>query len=128
MSIDLEIVKGSFPTDDLVQLDSGEAQHVVEAANRTDTACLILRQGGKLIAYAVMGFDDSDMVTVYAARSSGHTMGRIAMKAIFGAAQVIGAPLRVHTDKLRAMARFFGATDALACLDGDGLPMGVFYG
>lgn len=126
--MELEITKGAFPSDDLAGLESGEAQLVSDVAERYDTVSLLIRSEKKLIGYAVMGFDNSDMVTVYAARSVNSVLARVAMKAIFGAAQVIGAPLRVHTDKLRAMARMMGAGDAVACFDADGLPMGVFNG
>lgn len=125
--MDMRIITGAFPPDMLTQLADDERGLVDQVAARSDTASLLVTDGaGRLVGYAVIGFDASDMVTVYAARSLNHMLARAAMTGIFGAAQIIGRPLRVHTERLRVLARMLGATQALACLDGDGLPMGVF--
>jgi hypothetical protein len=125
--MNLQIAKGEFPSAMLAQIEAGEAALVVELMQRGEVA-LVVSEGGKLAGYAVFGFDEGGMVTVYAARSFNSFLARAAMLGIFGAAQIIGAPVRVHTEKLRAMARMMGADKALAALDGDGLPMGVFHG
>jgi len=65
---------------------------------------------------------------IYAARTFGGMMAEMALKAFFGAAQVLGKPLRVHTDKLHAFARIIGAEKYMAEIDADGKPQGVFYG
>lgn len=122
------ICDGDFPAELLVQLATDEARLVQELTGRGDTVSLTVTDGARLVGYAVMGWDDADMVTVYAARSLNHFLARAAMMGIFGAAQIMGAPLRVHTEKLRAMARMLGAEKALAALDGDRVPMGVFDG
>lgn len=126
--LSMQIEPGALPASILGQLGAEEAALVGEVSARDDTVSLIVRDGDKLAGYAVMGFDAADMVTVYAARSVNHFLARAAMAGIFGAAQILGKPLRVHTDKLRVLARMLGAKEALACLDGDGLPMGVFHG
>lgn len=124
-----EIIRDGFPSDLLAQMHLDESSLVAEVAARADTVALVIRgQGGEMVGYAVMGFDLSDMVTVYAARSVNNLLARAAMQGIFGAAQILGKPLRVHTEKLRSMARMMGAEKALAAFDGDGLPMGVFDG
>jgi hypothetical protein len=115
----------------LAQLAGPEAELAGEVSARDDTATLLVTaDDGGLMGYAVMGFDADDMATVYAARSINSMVARMAMAGIFGAAQVMGAPLRVHDlrGKLRAMARMMGAAEIIQCLDGDGLPMGVFRG
>lgn len=125
----IALCPGELPAPILGQLAAAEADLAREVSAREDTASLIVTgDDGTLQGYAVIGFDDNDMATVYAARSVNSMLARIAMQGIFGAAQVMGAPLRVHDlrGKLRAMARMMGATDILHCLDGDGLPMGVF--
>lgn len=125
----IELVQVELPAAILGQLAAPEADLVREVSARADTVSLLVTgDDGALQGYAVMGFDDDKAATVYAARSVNSMLARIAMQGIFGAAQVLGAPLRVHDarGKLAAMARMMGATEILHCLDGDGLPMGVF--
>lgn len=109
--------------------DPSEAALVAMLSARDDTMSIIVMDtDNKLAGYAVFGFDRDDMLTIYAARSINHFMTKVAMKAYFGAAQILGVPVRVHTEKVREMAKMMGATDFIAALDGDKLPMGVFYG
>lgn len=128
MSLTLSVTLDALGPDVLAALRPDEAELVAEVSARSDTAALILRQAGAVIGYAVFGRDAADMVTVYAARCWNNMLARAAMAGIFGAAQVAGSPLRVHTEKLRAMARYLGAKEAIAAIDGDGLPMGIFDG
>lgn len=122
----IAILLGIPPRDYLNQLQADEMAAVTDLASRDDTATLIVTDGNRLMGYAVFGQDNADMVTIYAARSLDSFVARAALTGLFGAAQVLGQPLRVHTSKLRAMARFMGAGQAIAALDGDGVPMGVF--
>lgn len=117
---------GAAPAALLARLQGDEAATVAELCDRDDTRALIVRDGEKLVGYAVFGLDRNDMLTVYAARSFTHWLAKAAMQAVFGAAQIMGAPVRVHTEKVRAMARMMGADDAIAGFDLDGVPMGVF--
>lgn len=128
MSLTLSVTLDALGPDVMTLLAPNEAELVAEVSARSDTASLVIRQAGAVIGYAVFGRDAADMVTVYAARCWANMVARAAMAGIFGAAQVIGSPLRVHTEKLRVMARFIGAKDAIAAIDGDGLPMGIFDG
>lgn len=113
------------PAELLQRLEGSEAAAVRDLVERGEKA-LLVRDGEKLVGYAVFGLDVTDMLTVYAARSFNHVMTGVAMRAVFGAAQIIGAPVRVHTEKVRAMARMMGAPDAIAGADIEGVPMGVF--
>lgn len=110
--------------------DPEELARCIEVGTRADTATLLVENvdTGELAAYAVIGRDEGGMVTIYAARSWLTGLGAMALKGLFGAAQVINAPLRVHTDKLRTYARAIGADTALDAIDADGVPMGVFHG
>lgn len=122
----LQIVQVDFPADLLAMLDPQEGDLIRELMARGEVALIATDDDGALVGYAVFGFDAGDMVTVYAARSRNNLMARAAMMGIFGAAQVIGRPVRVHTEKLRGMARMMGAQIALPARDGDGVPMGIF--
>ena len=127
--IGLEVLGGVMPPDLLALLGEAEASIVAEVSARPETVSMIIRDGVKLLGYAVYGLDDGGkMVIVYAARSFSSFVAKAAMTGIFGAAQVLGVPMRVHTDKLRSMARMMGASQVVAALDGDGLRVGVFDG
>lgn len=126
--IDVSVTTNCLGGDVLDHLDADEAALVAEVSGRADTASIVLRQGGAVIGYAVFGLDVSDMVTVYAARAWRSMVARATMQGIFGASQVLGVPLRVHAERVRAMARYMGATNAVAAIDGDGIPMGLFHG
>lgn len=128
MSLSLSVTRDQLGADVLAALRPEEVELVADVSARSDTASLVLRQAGAVIGYAVFGWDAAEMVTVYAARCWNNMLARAAMMGIFGAAQVAGSPLRVHADKLRTMARYMGAKDAFAAIDGDGIPMGVFDG
>lgn len=113
--------------------DPEELALVLRVGARDDTATITIGNNdtGELAAYAVIGRDDDNMVVIYAARTWLRGMAAMALKGLFGSAQVINAPLRVHLKKLQhlqAYAKMFGAGTALEGLDGDGLPMGIFDG
>lgn len=113
----------------LALLGEGEAELVAEVSGRADTVSLIITDAAEaLVGYAVIGFDDNDMVTIYAARSFNSVVAKVAIKAIFGASEVLGVPMRVHTERLDKFARWVGAKSFRAAIDGDGVPMGVFGG
>lgn len=127
--IGFEVLSEAAPADLLALLAEGEAAIVAEVSARPDTVSMIIRDGVALLGYAVYGLDDGGkMVIVYAARSFNSFIARAAMTGIFGAAQVLGVPMRVHTDKLKSMARMMGAGRVVEALDGDGLRVGVFDG
>lgn len=114
----------------LAGLAEAEAEHVRNVGDRDDTAALIVTegQGGKLLAYAILGMDEGGMVVIYAANTFLTGLGKMALQALLGASEVLGAPLRVHSEKVQAMARAMGASEALETLDAEGIPMGVFRG
>lgn len=120
--------KDKIGADVLALLDAKELELVAELSARDDTMSLTISDEKGVIGYAVFGIDNDNMVTVYAARSMNSFIAKAAMIGVFGAAQVMGMPLRVHTEKLRGMARMMGAEQAFKCLDLDGVPMGVFNG
>ncbi|WJS83883.1 hypothetical protein [Paracoccus sp. TOH] len=76
----------------------------------------------------MFGEDDGHMLTIFAARAVSGFMAKAALTGLFGAAQVLGQPLRVHTTKVRTFAKMMGAGRASVAIDGDGIPMGVFHG
>lgn len=126
----LSCIRGGFPADLLAELP--EAETVAEVAARSENACLLLQDdAGALLGYAVFGLDLDGMLAVYAARAlGGGWVARAAMAGLFGAAQVIGSPLRFHLDdwqgRMKAAARMMGADIAEGILDGDGVRQGVF--
>lgn len=125
----LEVIRDAMPPDLLALLADEEAAIVAEVSARPDTVSMIIRDGVALLGYAVYGLAPADdLVIVYAARSFNSWAAKAAMTGIFGAAQVLGVPMRVHTDRLKSMARMMGASKVLAALDGDGLRVGVFDG
>lgn len=122
--------KENLSADLLAGLAEAEAAHVRDVGDRDDTAALIVTegQGGKLLAYAILGMDDGGMVVIYAANTFMNALTKISLKALLGASEVLGAPLRVHSDRVKGMARAMGASEALETLDAEGIPMGVFRG
>ena len=112
------------------QLEADELALVCKVGARSDTATISIEDtdAGTLMAYAVIGRDEGGMVTIYAARSWLTGLGAVAIKGLFGASKVMGAPMRVHTERLQAYARILGADIALDAFDADGLSMGVFHG
>lgn len=122
-------VSETLPADFRAQLPGDELGHVMTVGARDDTFCLTVSnpENGDLLAYAIVGPDDGGMVTIYAARSWLTGLGAMAIKSLFGASHIMGQPLRVHTERLRTYARMLGADNALEAIDGDGLPMGVFF-
>lgn len=123
------MTRDAMPQKRLAELEGEEKALVERVSARDDTALLLVEDRDKdtLIAYAVIGKDDGGMVTIYAARSlAGGAVTAMMLRGIFGASQVLGAPMRVHTDRVAAYARMIGAGEAWDAIDGDGLPMGVF--
>ncbi len=110
----------------LAQLDAPEAAGAGEVSARADTMSIIATDGGKLIGYAVIGRDAGGIVAVYYARALVPVLGPMVMKQFFGAAAILGDPVRVHTERLEAMARAFGANVVIDGIDADGVPVGVF--
>ena len=121
-----DLILGRVSDDDLSHLPAQEALQLGEVSERSDTATIIVREGNSLVGYACFGFDDDDMVTVYAARSVNSFLAKAAMKAFLGVSQIVGQPLRVHSEKVAAMGRMMGADFAMMARDMDGLPMGIF--
>lgn len=121
----LQVLTGEFPETLLAGIEAGEAVLIRELMERGEVA-LVATDGETLAGYAVFGFDLDNMVTVYAARACNGFLAKAAMIGIFGASQIIGAPMRVHTEKLRAMAKMLGAQIAIPARDTDGVPMGIF--
>lgn len=129
------VVRDSASAELLGQLgNDAERQAVAEAADRPETSTLLVRQGDKLAGYAIFGRDDSGMVAIYAARALDRTgfLAKAAITGLFGAAQVLGHPLRFHAEtldaRLRATARMMGAQSVVSALDADGIPQGIFDG
>lgn len=126
----LQAFRGGFPADLLADLPEAETVREV-AALPENTSLLLTDDAGVMLGYAVFGLDHGGMMAVYAARAiGGGWIARAAIAGLFGAAQVIGAPLRFHLDdwegRMRAAARMMGANVALGALDGDGVRQGVF--
>lgn len=127
----IELTLDTMGADFLARLDQGEAATVADVSARDDTATIIVSDAGALLGYAVFGWDDDGNVTVYAARSMAGFVARAALVGMFGAAQVLGAPLRVHADTIGrglAMARAMGANVVTHCRDGDGVPVAIMGG
>lgn len=124
------LTRDAMPAEYLEGLDADEKAHIIETGEfeNTSTIYVVDLDKNSLFAYAVIGPDDVGMFMIYAARTMGGLMAEIALRSFFGVAQVLGKPLRVHTDKMKAFARVIGATDFEAMVDGDGLPQGVFHG
>lgn len=106
--------------------DTKERDLVAEVSAREGTFTITVCNGEKLLGYAVCGKDQGDVLAVYAARSFVPVLGPKIMKSFLGAAQVSGTPIRVHTEKVQAMARAMGAGVAMEGIDAEGIPHGVF--
>ncbi|MDS0927302.1 hypothetical protein OD754_10750 [Rhodobacter capsulatus] len=128
--IGVEIHLDEFPADFLAQLP--EAETVVELMARPETAAIVVTKDGTLAGYAVVGSDADGMVCAYSARAlAGGAMTRAMLSGIFGAAEVTGAPLRIHASRVSrgvAMARAMGASVVTSGRDLDGVPMAIFGG
>jgi len=124
VGVQLEPVPDTLVSD----LEEEERGLILRTSARDDTATVLVTGGdtGALLAYAVFGQDEGDMLTIYAARCLVPGLGPMALKSFLGVAQITGTPMRVHTERVQAMARAIGATSAMDAIDGDGLPMGVF--
>lgn len=109
--------------------DLEEFELVKKVSGYDDTMSVVVADAeNNLLAYAVVGPDEDGITTIYAARCLFGGAGAMMLKAIFGASQVLGAPMRVHTDRIHAFQRAIGADVAVECEDAEGLPMGVFHG
>lgn len=120
-----------LPGQHLKQLtDEVERINVGTVSARPDTFAIYIEEKttGELIAYAIVGIDDGGMLTIYAGRALVAGIGEIAFKGLFGAARIMGKPLRVHSNRPRMYARMMGATKFDKIFDADGVPQGVFYG
>lgn len=127
-ALKMTATRGAFPTVHLATLQGDELDAVPALCARSDTALLLVEDcvTGALLAYGVIGLDNSQMFTIYAARSHMTGLGGAAIKGLFGASQILGTPLRVHSEKVRTYAKMMGAGDALETLDSDGVAMGIF--
>ena len=125
---------GPFPAEPFEQIAPGltpdEARTVNEVAARDDTATIvILDDAGTVLGWLVYGpSDPPNEVVLYAGRAEQNGMARIMLRSMFGVSQIMGQPMRMHTDKFAQYARMIGAPYATAAVDADGLPMGVFHG
>ena len=126
MSMIARLIDKQLPPEVLAVLDPDEASGAAEVSARADTYSVYVQNGADLIGYAVFGKDEGGIVAVYYARALVPVFGPMMMKQIFGAAAILGDPIRVHTEKVAAMARVMGAKVAIEATDVDGMPMGVF--
>ena len=111
--------------------DADELALVLEVGARDDTATITIvnNDTGDLAGYAVIGRDDQGWLTIYAARTwLRGPMAAMAFRGLFGASQVMKAPLRIHSERVAKYAKILGVDIALDAIDGGGLPMGVFDG
>lgn len=123
-----ELIGGAIPAEDLDTMPDQDRAHAAAMSARADTKTLLVRGAAGLDAYGVFGIDAGGVVVIYAARAMRTGIGSMAFRAMFGAAHVTGHPIRVHSDKIRAMARMIGATEFAAAIDADGIRQGVFRG
>jgi len=110
-------------------LDETLVQNAVAASERPDTLTVCLAKAAEPVACVVIGKDTADMVAVYFAKAYVGGIGPLMMKQLFGAAQVVGAPIRVHVrsvERLRAYAKMVGANVALEGRDAEGVLQGIF--
>lgn len=123
-------LSGTMPIEYLQTLDDIEQQHVADVSARSDTSTVIIvdLDTDKLAAYAVYGIDEGDMFVIYAAHCFMKGIAAVALKSFFGGAQILGKPLRVHTETVAGYARAMGAPNFFETVDGDGVNQGVFYG
>lgn len=126
MSMKARLISTALPPEILAQLEAKEAEGAAAVSARSDTFSIIAQDGEKLLGYAVFGKDEGGIVAVYYARSCVPIFGPMIMKQLFGAASILGVPVRVHTEKVGAMARVMGAKVAIEAVDADGIPQGVF--
>ena len=126
MSVIVRLIDRALPADVLAHLDDDEASGAREVSARSDTYSVFAMQGEKLLGYAVFGKDKGGLLSVYYARSLVPGLGPVMMRQFFGVAKIAGTPIRVHSEKVSAMARAFGAQIAIEATDADGVPVGVF--
>lgn len=129
MSAQVRLTEKTIPAEILDQLQPDESALTGEVSERGDTYSIIVTDGDKLIAYAVFGLGEGDLAIVYAARVLVPGLGPMMLKSLFGASQVMGAPLRVCLNKigrLNAVGRSMGADFCMEAEDGDGRLQGLF--
>lgn len=124
----ISVTKAPLAADLAAQLPADEAAQVADLGAREDCLTLAYVDGGKLAGYAIFGHGDDGFVVIYMARSMAKGLAAVVLQSVFGAAQVMGKPLRVHTERVRAMARMMGADLSSVFADADGIPMGGFHG
>lgn len=117
--------RGNIPPQYAAKLTQEERELLatVTAYESTVTIYVLDADHDELFAYGVFGQDDQDTFTIYAANTYAPQVAKLALRSFLGAAQVMGKPLRVHTEKVAAMARLMGAENFTDGLDLDNLPM-----
>jgi len=124
------VCSDGLPDRHVDQLEDGEAVLVLDVSARPDTRAIYVEDGdtGALVAYAIVGPHDSGDFLVFAAHVFVNGIGKTMLAALFGASKILGKPMRVHSNKISAMARAIGAPEFAETLCGNGLPQGVFDG
>lgn len=126
----IRITQNPLGPEILAALDADEAAGALAVSERDDTLSLtVLGAGGAPMGYCVFGRDAGDMIAIYYTRALVPGLGAAMMKQLFGVAQVLGTPLRVHVDSVRGIAtraRMFGAKVATEGVDADGIMQGIF--
>lgn len=90
-------------------------------------------EGQNLLGYAVFALDNSEperMLAIHFARvlQSVPQLARVVLQSFIGAAQIAGVPVRMHSDRVKALARMAGAAAFAETLDSLGAPAAVIYG
>ncbi|WP_444462088.1 hypothetical protein [Rhodobacter capsulatus] len=126
----------------------GEILRRVQLANLPeagDLAAFLEVEGGEMFGliveddaqnlqgYAVFALDNSEperMLAIHFARvlQSVPQLARVVLQSLIGAAQIAGVPVRMHSDRVKALARMAGAAAFAETLDGLGEPAAVIYG
>lgn len=131
MTMQIRMVDKVLPTEILTAIPDEEATGATEVLGRDGNVAIVGTQDGKPLFYAVLGLDEIGALAAYYVRTFVPFLGPMLAKQIFGAAQVSGVPVRVHSDTLdraRAMARTAGARVICEAKDGDGVPLALFGG
>jgi cytochrome c biogenesis factor len=129
MSIKIGLAKSKLPDVVLSAIPAEEAAGASDVLARDGNTAIVGMQGDSPLFYAVLGVDEIGAVSAYYVRTFVPVMGPMLAKQFFGAAQVSGRPIRVHSDTMKramAMARAAGADLAGMATDGDGVPLGIF--
>jgi len=116
---------GAFPDHWLKFLkDDAEAENVAVVSSRDNTQLIGVTNTdtGELIAYVVLGVDENDMVTIYAARVTQKGAGGMFLRSMFDASVIVGKSFRVHSEKQEVWARFLGVDAFEKHIDTNGVP------